>query len=341
MAMMKFDLAEDLEKLFKAERGADGKLRWIKIGIKDERIVSTGEGPRSDDAAADVEKLAASIEDPKQPFYAAVRYDGEDWCLLSYIPDDSMVKVRMLYAGSEVHVKQKLGNMVCTVRATEKSEVVWKDIEAAGKKATGGKTAPDPELMSEQERRYHEATKDGVVMATGGAPKMQFPMDKAAKEALEAFEKGEVNAVAFKLAPAKTEEIHLDEATVCKESMSIEDTVKKIDPKGESRYLLYRFAHEVDGEEKKSIVCLYYASSGTPIKRRMLYASTKATFVQHASAAGAAPDKVLEYPDLEEATTDALKDALKPAADAPEAAEEEEAPRPKPKPQAKGPRMLI
>eukprot|EP00756_Hemistasia_phaeocysticola_P048314 Hpha_TRINITY_DN22744_c0_g1::TRINITY_DN22744_c0_g1_i1::g.34253::m.34253/K08870/TWF; twinfilin len=343
MAMMKFDLDAELDKTFQAER-ADGTLRWIKIGIKDEKIVKLSEGKQSDDPSKDVATLQASIDDPKQPFFAAVRYDGEGhWVLLSYIPDDSVVKVRMLYAGSELHVKKTLGSaIVATSKATEKSEVSWEEVQAVGKKALGGKGDPQLDLMTPAERERHETTKEHQASITGSAGAaythgVKFPLQDEAKEALEAFGKGDLSAVSFYV-DGKPETIAADKATQVKEKgATIEDVVKTVNEKGESRYILYRFTREVDGDEKTDVLFIYFCSSGTPVKKRMIYASGKAVAIHYATEAGAAPAKCLEYTDLEDATSKALEESLRPATA--EEAEEEKVTKPKPMP--KGPRMLI
>eukprot|EP01062_Namystynia_karyoxenos_P002067 TRINITY_DN10715_c0_g1_i2.p1 TRINITY_DN10715_c0_g1~~TRINITY_DN10715_c0_g1_i2.p1 ORF type:complete len:376 (+),score=153.47 TRINITY_DN10715_c0_g1_i2:85-1128(+) len=342
---MKFPLDEGLEKKFQSERGADGSLRWIKILINKERFEEAATGEKSDDAEKDVAGLAATISNEKEPFFALVRADGAGhWVQLAYVPDDSAVKVRMLYAGSIQHLKETLGSaVVASAHLTSKGEVCWKEVSATAEKVLS-KAAPDTALMTPTELERHkqaqEASADAGASTGAAFAGVKFPLNADAKERLEAFAKGALSAVAFKIGDKKPEEICACDATKVEEAGApAEAVVKTVDPKGESRYILYRFSQEEEGEKKDSVLFVYYASSGTPVKRRMLYASGKAACVHYATEAGAAPVKTLEYDDLADLTDKAVAEALKPSSDEPEAEERETAK--KPKPPAKGMRMLI
>ena len=47
----------------------------------------------------------------------------------------------------------------------------------------------------------------------------------------------------------------------------------------EPRYSLFRYSHQVEGSEQAPIVFIYICPSGSKIKERMVYASTKQSFL--------------------------------------------------------------
>ena len=52
----------------------------------------------------------------------------------------------------------------------------------------------------------------------------------------------------------------------------------------EPRYTFFRYTHSFDGSEQSPVVFIYTCPSGSKIKERMVYASTKSGFLSAASS---------------------------------------------------------
>ena len=186
--------------------------------------------------------------------------------------------------------------------------------------------------MSSKEKSLQEANTahDKEVTERIAAPRtsahtISFPIEADAKEALEKLAKGELRAVVIK---NESEKFLLD--TTLAEG-KIEDVAAKLGK--ESRFI--GFIHKHDGEDKHMFV--YFASDQCPVKKRMLYASSKSACFEHAVEAGCDFAKRLEFSEACDITTAELDSALAPVEEEPE---EEEKPKPK-APANRGPRMLI
>lgn len=370
-----FALDPDFEKKWGSEKN-EGSVRWFKLVVEKEKIKEGATGEMTEDPGSDMDAMLKTVEDKKLPFFLIFRLKGvegataENWCQVSYVPDDCQVKLRMPYAGAKLPLKKALGgNIACALQASEIGELKWAAIAAEAKSALGPKKEADEELMTEAERHKmqvarelaEDAKKDGGAIKPSGAPGINFPLSASAKARMEAFAAGEFNAVAFKI-DGKPEELKECDNTKVAGDTTIEDVAKTIDTKSESRYVIFRSdiakeghvdpgspdkkddEEEGDGETKAPakkqvhIFFIYFNSSGTPVKRRMLYSASKKAAAAHAEACGCGELKVMsDFDDLDDLTTKSLQDAAKPEADR----GEEEQKVVKPKPKGKGPRMLI
>ena len=101
--MMEFAMEPALEKEL-ADKKADKGTRWIRILIKDEKLVHDGSGKATDDGAEDLKKLQAEASE-NEPFYGLINAtDDNEWVVLAYIPDTSKVFLK------QKHYTQNLSN---------------------------------------------------------------------------------------------------------------------------------------------------------------------------------------------------------------------------------------
>eukprot|EP01064_Diplonema_japonicum_P032798 TRINITY_DN6267_c0_g2_i1.p1 TRINITY_DN6267_c0_g2~~TRINITY_DN6267_c0_g2_i1.p1 ORF type:complete len:335 (+),score=121.78 TRINITY_DN6267_c0_g2_i1:65-1069(+) len=333
---MQLELALDggLTKLFDESKGDTG-VRWVKVVIKDEKLVADGTGKSSDKPNDDMKALAAKMASEDDCFYGVVRGTDEcEWIVLAYIPDTSKVKLRMQYASTLIHLRKTLGpKVIGDVRVTTKDEVNWEAIQEAVDKKKGRVDNTDTMTGAEKENAEQEtvAYKEAVESfkgrgGGGGAHTIKFPLDDAAKEGMAKVGKGEAKAVVVK---NENEKLVVDKIF---ESGDLAEVVKSLGD--ESRFIVVTHEHE----GKKVCVFIYYASDTCPFKKRMQYAASKAAVVEYATEAGCDIAKSSEYTCKEEITDAALTESLAPVET--EAEPEERKSKPK-APGRGGMRMLI
>eukprot|EP01061_Rhynchopus_euleeides_P004252 TRINITY_DN13519_c0_g3_i1.p1 TRINITY_DN13519_c0_g3~~TRINITY_DN13519_c0_g3_i1.p1 ORF type:complete len:335 (+),score=178.07 TRINITY_DN13519_c0_g3_i1:67-1071(+) len=334
MAMMvEFAMDPALEKELNEKKG-DKETRWIKVVIKDEKLIHDGSGKATDSGDADVKALRESAS-ADEPFYGLINATSDnEWIVLAFIPDTAKVKSRMQYSSSLPSMKKRLGTTcIGDARITEKDEISWATVEETVSKKKG--RVDNSDVMSHREKAMQEVhsaeekeSKDrAVAAARSSTHTLQFPIADDAKEALEKASKGDLRCVILK---NENEKFAL-ETTFADASVTIEEVAKKLEK--ESRFIV--FIHKHDDADKTLFI--YYASDQCPVKKRMQYASSKAACVEKASEAGNEIVKRLEFTEQSDFTTQALNEALAPAEEEPE---EEQKPKPK-VPANRGPRMLI
>jgi len=97
--------------------------------------------------------------------------------------------------------------------------------------------------------------------------------------------------------------------TTCKEDDKKHfDDLKKLLTKEEPRYILYDFGCEAkDGRAFKKIVFMYWCSNECPIRKKMIYTSTKDNVMKCFQAAKSIQLNDMEDVDYEEVVKEAMK----------------------------------
>jgi len=308
-------VSKQLEQAF-AKARTEGGIRWIKVEIT---IDSTPEEmvyvkqKELGEYESDVKELQDELQ-PKLPCYILFRKDsknvqeelGYDWLFISFVPDGSPVKSRMLYASSRDNLKKGLGSPYFTyeIHASEKDEVTLNTMSNVDKKEA--RVLSESELQVKHETKL-ENKERGESVTSGDNVSVKFPCSDEAKQKLEELANGNINYVRLSLNIEKeTIEYGGESGT-----FSLSELPSKVPEKMPS-YHFYRWKHEYEGTECDNIVFIYCCPNGSPVKPRMLYSTVKTTTVNHAVAVKAEPSHKIEITGGEDWTEALMLDYVHP-----------------------------
>lgn len=294
---------EKLKKFF--AKCQHGKIRMFKVTIENEELSLAAHVDCKGTWEDDFHKNIKTFLEDDQPTYVMCRLDGKSdtggyrWLLLSWSPDDSPVRQKMLYASTKATLRQEFGGGHI---AREAHASALDDLESAIKEKS-----PGPLTRSEEESLESRVP---VSMDTSGAclNSLHMPLVDEAKAALEKFASGKVNYLRFSIDMAEERIL----ADLC-EKIEAKELGSKV-PETAAKYHLFRFNYKHLDEEKEAIVFVYSMPGySCPIKERMLYSSSKAPLIESIESSIAAKvDKKMEVDSGKEVSEDCLIEALHP-----------------------------
>ncbi|NXN94707.1 TWF2 protein, partial [Rhinopomastus cyanomelas] len=226
---------------------------------------------------ADYDAFVLPLLDEQQPSYVLYRLDsqnaqGFEWLFISWSPDSSSVRLKMLYAATRATVKKEFGGGHIK---DEMFGTVKEDVSLSGyQKHVSSCSAPAPLTAAEQELqqiRINEVkTEISVESKHQTLQGLAFPLQLDAQQAIQALKQKKINYIQLKL-DLERETIDL----VHTSPTEITDLPKRI-PQDSARYHFFLYKHSHEGDYLESVVFIYsmpgYKCS---IKERMLYSSCK------------------------------------------------------------------
>ncbi|XP_076202312.1 twinfilin-2 isoform X3 [Aptenodytes patagonicus] len=280
-------------------KARNGSVRLIKVIIEDEQLVLGAHKELSRRWDADYDAFVLPLLDEQQPCYVLYRLDsqnaqGYEWLFISWSPDSSPVRLKMLYAATRATVKKEFGGGHIK---DEMFGTVKEDVSLAGyQKHVSSCSAPAPLTAAEQElqqirinedlpslassremdSRCQDSSTEMVKTEISVESKHQtlqglaFPLQLDAQQAIQALKQKKINYIQLKL-DLERETIDL----VHTSPTEIADLPKRI-PQDSARYHFFLYKHSHEGDYLESVVFIYsmpgYKCS---IKERMLYSSCK------------------------------------------------------------------
>ncbi|XP_055985311.1 toll-like receptor 9 isoform X1 [Sorex fumeus] len=266
---------EELKEFFAKARA--GSVRLIKVVIEDEQLVLGASREPVGSWDRDYDRAVLPLLDPQQPCYLLFRLDsrnaqGFEWLFLAWSPDNSPVRLKMLYAATRATVKKEFGGGHIK---DELFGTVKDDLSFAGyQKHLSSCAAPAPLTSAERELqqiRINEVnTEISVESKHQTLQGLAFPLQPAAQRALQQLQQRAVNYVQLKL-DLERETIEL----VHTEPTEVAQLPSRI-PRDAARYHFFLYKHTHEGDSLESVVFIYsmpgYKCS---IRERMLYSSCK------------------------------------------------------------------
>ncbi|KAG8232869.1 hypothetical protein J437_LFUL012485, partial [Ladona fulva] len=145
---------ESLKKFFGKCR--DGHVRVFKVSIVNEELTLSAQTGTKGTWEQDYDRVVLPLVEDDQPCYILYRFDTKsstgsyDWALISWSPDDSSVRQKMLYASTKATLKQEFGGgqIKEEIHATVKVEEVTLN---GFKKHKASAKAPAPLTQAEEE----------------------------------------------------------------------------------------------------------------------------------------------------------------------------------------------
>ncbi|XP_058024523.1 twinfilin-2 isoform X2 [Ahaetulla prasina] len=225
----------------------------------------------------DYDSFVLPLLDELQPCYILYRLDtqnaqGYEWLFISWSPDNSPVRLKMLYAATRATVKKEFGGGHIK---DELFGTVKEDISLSGyQKHVSSSSAPAPLTVAEQELqqiRINEVkTEISVESKHQTLQGLAFPLQPDAQQAIQLLKQKKINYIQLKL-NLEQETIEL----VHTKATEIADLPRRI-PQDSARYHFFLYKHSHEGDYLESVVFIYsmpgYKCS---IKERMLYSSCK------------------------------------------------------------------
>lgn len=304
---------EDLKHFF--GKCKDGHVRVFKVIIKEEQLTLDEHLEPQGTWEEDLELMLTKLVEDKQPCYLFFRLDSEnesgcEWIFVSWSPDNSPVREKMLYASTKATLKKEFGggHVKHEIFASAKEDVTLRGY----KKFLRSSSAPAPLTFAEEElqniKKHESRTDVGVDTKHQTLQGVAFPISDAAVSALFDLKDEVVTYVQLSI-DIENEEINLEKT----ESTPVKNLARKV-PMDHARYHLFRFPHHYEGDLFTSVVFIYsmpgYSCS---VKERMLYSSCKNPLLDAVeNKIGIEVAKKIETDDPAELTEDFLVDQIHP-----------------------------
>lgn len=264
--------------------------------------------------------------------------DSEDaakdqWLFVSWTPETSSVRDKMIYASTKSTLKQEFGGGSIFADYFVSSsddlsvESVKKWIERK-QHIRDGHVDINELSLSEQELqqvKLDEAALCADLLAAAikdkqhqnkSLPNIEMPIADEAINALYDFKQGKSAYVQFSIDP-KSETILLEKNESTQNFDLAKKSISSLTPKDHARYHLVSYNHQHNKKPTKATLFIYsIPSSGCPVKERMLYSSVKNSLlqvIQEESKVGIQVDRRIETDDPSELTEKYLYDELYPA----------------------------
>jgi len=284
-------------------------IRFIKAQIVEDKIVQTSSQKVSGSEEQDFPSIQPHLEG-RNPCYIIYRLDssnihGNEWLLISYVPDGSPVKSRMLYASSLGILKLGLGMTYFAdeLHCSATDDITWVMYQQHSRK----KGIADAPLTQAEISRGQEVE---LAIDHGHSREyvhsVRFPMSSEAVSALKNFDRKPIVQLELDI-NKETIELH---ATL---SGSV-DVIANNLPKDKPLFTFFQFEHEHEEKTVKPIIFIYSCPNEAPVKAKMLYSTVKAAAIDAATQLGVTLDKKIEITGGDELVESELLNELHPEA---------------------------
>ncbi|XP_030633423.1 twinfilin-2-like [Chanos chanos] len=259
-------------------RARRGTVRLIKIVIRNEQLVLGMHIEPSQSWDRDYDQFVLPLLDSLEPCYILYRLDshnaqGYEWLFISWSPDQSPVRLKMMYAATRATVKKEFGGGHIK---DEMFGTVQEDICFQGYlRHVSSSSIPAPLTAAEQELHQIKITevKTSEISVERKQHTLQglaFPLQEEAKRALQQLKQRRVNYIQLRL-DTERETIEL----VHTNPTETQELPCRI-PTDAPRYHLFLYKHSHQGQLQEAVVFIYsMPGHSCSIKERMLYSSCK------------------------------------------------------------------
>ncbi|XP_051931986.1 twinfilin-2 [Hippocampus zosterae] len=259
-----------------------GAVRLIKVRIQDEQLVLGAYREPEQSWDRDYDHFLLPLLDRQEPCYVLYRLDshnalGFEWLFLSWSPDESSVKDKMLYAATRATVKKEFGGGHVKY---EMFGTLEEDVCLSGyQRHVLSYSSPAPLTLAEQELQRIKLTEVAVENSVESKQQtlqgLAFPLQETARRALQQLAQKQINYIQLRL-DVERETIEL----VHFHHTETRDLPYRV-PKDTPRYHFFLYKHFHEGDSFESVVFIYsmpgYSCS---IKERMLYSSCKSRLLE-------------------------------------------------------------
>lgn len=246
----------------------------------------------------DFDKLIQPEIEQDVPCFLLYRLDTKTpegpygWLLISWIPDISTIRQKMIYASTKSTLKLEFGGSYLKeeYHATTPEEITFAGYERNKRSMA----APTPLTQREEEinimRKSEIKTDIGVETRHQTLSGINCPISDAALQAIRDFKRGSYNYLQFNIELEK-EVIHITKA----DNIDVHKLSVQV-PNDHARFHLFLFKHSYDGDWLESCVFIYSMPGyNCSVKERMMYSSSKAPFLDTIQSLGVEITKVITF----------------------------------------------
>jgi len=301
------EVKEELRKQF-ADASTNDSIGFLKITIEADTFKQTGKGAHTGTKLGNLTEIAKILE-PRKPAYVATKTEEKDkWMLVFYMPDDSPVRDRMVYASSMQSLKLGLGAAKFGGDFTIRDKK-----ECSGAAYEESKTKVNEEDLLTMEERMGMRSESHISMSTdtikmSGMSALPMKVSDEAKTSIAAVAAGTISTVMLSLDP--TTEIM---GRAAQGNLSLADIARQL-PSREPRYAVFRFTHDhpETKEAAAPLVFLYYCPDLALPRLKMFYSSCKGMALKICENSGLVVNKQVETSIATELSTAYMMDELYP-----------------------------
>lgn len=302
-------VSQELKEAFLAAQ--DGSQRYLVVRIEAEVLKLSTAHAATDDEEADFATILKNVAEHEPSLVLFHRTLADDdgrraWSLISFVPDTSKVRQKMLYASSKKDLISKLGASLFEeddFYVSEPADLTHENFLESGRKLTDAErqelleasdtyVAYEDMAVGVEETIPEDAAVSAATSSSGGVP---FKFEADVEEAIKAFAAGDRQVVEIKVHPKK-EICQLGSLAANTSQSELEASISAEEP----RFFLVNYGQKV---------FVYCCPEKSRVRSRMIYSTCRATVLDHAKELGAKFDKSTEMRDPED-----LADCLQVAA---------------------------
>eukprot|EP00743_Colponemidia_sp_Colp-15_P004780 GILK01005148.1.p1 GENE.GILK01005148.1~~GILK01005148.1.p1 ORF type:complete len:340 (-),score=60.17 GILK01005148.1:210-1229(-) len=293
------------------ERAAVDRKGLIKLKIQDEEVVEAASRLMTENIESDFNQMADLVES-NEPCYFAFRLDRRsntpEWALVSFVPDGSEVRSKMLYASSRSAVKEQLGAsyFVHDLFCSTQDELDYRLFLQSREQEMATKPLTEREMLLKQEARLEKDVSVRSV-AIGG---VTVDITSSVSAEMDRFAAGEVNWIELCVdVTSGSEDLRVVRSTTV-DSAVIQEHVNA----SEARYYIVRLSHRRPGDNVllTADVFVFFCPDAATVKTKMIYSTFKAAVLKAAAASHITFAKTLEARSVGEVSEPAIVDELYP-----------------------------
>jgi len=292
--------SEKLKEIF-SKCLSDDKVRTLKVVIKNESLECESlVQEQVSDFQSDFDLSLTGLVKDGESCYIFIRKseNTKDWIFVSFTPENSTVKEKMLYSSTRSTMKLEFGGTyICfEYSATTVDEVTLKGYLSAKE----SKEAPPPLTLAEQDLKdqdEHETkTLHGSQTRQQASGKLEFPLTNEAHNDVQLYKNNEVNYVELRVDTENEQIFSAGSSNITADEFS--ERLKE----GKAGYHVFSFRHDHEGNSIKTELFIYFMPGySVPIKERMLFSSCKNTLISYLETnMGLSFDKKLESSEADE-----------------------------------------
>jgi len=265
--------SDSLKAVFSKALKGDS-TRTIKVIIENESLVCEKIVDLvSEHLEKDFDSSVEGLIDDDKPCYLFMKItSSKNWLFITYSPDNSSVREKMMYAATRASLKSEFGGTYVSMEyfATNKNEVTF----SGYKEFLKSKNAPPPLTTAEEElEELNVSQKQSAVGASTKQPTSKgiyFPLTNEARNHVTSYRDDQVTHVELKVDVEK-EEIF----STSSDAIGASELKLKL-PADQAGYHLFNYKHRFQDQDLESHIFIYYMPGySIPIKQRMLYSSCK------------------------------------------------------------------
>eukprot|EP00942_MAST-04A_sp_MAST-4A-sp1_P005027 g5027.t1 len=302
--MMKIALHKSQELIDAFNNACQGNVRYVQAIIENESIVLNATSAVSGTAEEDFNNtIAKEIADGK-PRYYCFNEDGNggEFILIAFVPEDSPVRQKMLYASCHKDVVNQLGKdkFKSEWYCNEAKEMIWAGINEQINHDETAAPLTEAEMFKKAELKSQATAEASTGVMTG----LPFQPTSSLLEALNNFKSNDINFIEMNV--GKKEELDL----VNSEALSNDfDINSKINSEAGAFYIV---RYPLDGGKTlidtaaSNAFFVFCCPDSVGVKDRMVLATVKSTAIQICQGVGVQFAKTMETTSPEDVISDIM-----------------------------------